>query len=103
MCLGSCESDFVDSSSGVSTVALVAFWIQAGTSKEKMYCVVAWLFLVDLGGHGDDPWMSTIRVLMLVGAVCFTPIRKLGAAEMTATVQTVTLPSNRATNSALPS
>ena len=88
---------------GFLLVALAAFWIQAGTSKEKMYCVVAWLFLVDPGGHGDDPWMSTVRALMLIGAVCFTPIRELEADESAATDQTVTTPSNRATNSALPS
>jgi hypothetical protein len=88
---------------GFLLVALVAFWIQATNNKAKIYCVVAWLFLVDPGGHGDDPWMSTVRALMLIGAVCFTPIRELEADESAATDQTVTTPSNRATNSALPS
>jgi hypothetical protein len=47
--------------------------------------------------------MSTVRALMLIGAVCYTPIRKLGTVEPTANDQTVTTPSSRATNSALPS
>ena len=88
---------------GFLLVALVAFWIQATTNRAKILCLVAWLVLVDPGGHGDDPWMSTVRALMLIGAVCFTPIRKLGTVEPTANNQTVTTPSSRATNSTLPS
>ena len=88
---------------GFLLVALVAFWIQAATNRAKIVCLVAWLVLVDPGGHGDDPWMSTVRALMLIGAVCFTPIRKLGTVEPTANNQTVTTPSSRATNSTLPS
>ncbi len=88
---------------GFLLVALVAFWIQASTTKAKVFCVVAWLVLVDPGGHGDDPWMSTVRTLMLIGAVCFTPIRSTGDVESTGEDQTATTPSNRATNSALPS
>ena len=88
---------------GFLLVALVAFWIQATTNRAKILCLVAWLVLVDPGGHGDDPWMSTVRALMLIGAVCYTPIRKLGTVEPTANNQTVTTPSSRATNSTLPS
>ena len=88
---------------GFLLVALVAFWIHATNNKAKIYCVVAWLVLVDPGGHGDSPWMSTVRTLMLIGAVCFTPIRELQAGDSAATDQTVTTPSNRATNSTLPS
>ena len=88
---------------GFLLVALVAFWIQATTNRAKILCLVAWLVLVDPGGHGDDPWMSTVRALMLIGAVCCTPIRKLGTVEQTENNQTVTTPSSRATNSTLPS
>jgi len=88
---------------GFLLVALVAFWIQATTNRAKIVCLVAWLVLVDPGGHGDDPWMSTVRALMLIGAVCYTPIRKLRTVEPTANNQTVTTPSSRATNSTLPS
>ncbi len=88
---------------GFLLVALVAFWIQATTNRAKIFCLIAWLVLVDPGGHGDDPWMSTVRALMLIGAVCYTPIRKLGTVEPTANDQTVTTPSSRATNSTLPS
>ena len=88
---------------GFLLVALVAFWIQATTNRAKILCLVAWLVLVDPGGHGDDPWMSTVRALMLIGAVCYTPIRKLKTVEPTANNQTVTTPSSRATNSTLPS
>ena len=88
---------------GFLLVALVAFWIQATTNRAKIVCLLAWLVLVDPGGHGDDPWMSTVRALMLIGAVCYTPIRKLGTVEPTANNQTVTTPSSRATNSTLPS
>jgi alpha-1,2-mannosyltransferase len=88
---------------GFLLVALVAFWIQAATNRAKIFCLIAWLVLVDPGGHGDDPWMSTVRALMLIGAVCYTPIRKLGTVEPTANNQTVTTPSSRATNSTLPS
>jgi alpha-1,2-mannosyltransferase len=88
---------------GFLLVALVAFWIQATTRNAKIYCLVAWLILVDPGGHGDEPWMSTLRTLMLIGAVCFTPIRQLRNDEADLSVQTVTTPSSRETNSALPS
>ena len=88
---------------GFLLVALVAFWIQAKTSRAKIYCLVAWLVLVDPGGHGDDSWMSTVRAVMLFGAVCFTPIRSTDTAVSAANDQTVTTPSNRDTNSALPS
>jgi alpha-1,2-mannosyltransferase len=88
---------------GFLLVALVAFWIQATSNKAKIYCVVASLFLVDPGGHGDSHWMSTVRTLMLIGAVCFTPIRPPDANDSNDNYQTVTTPSNRATNSALPS
>jgi len=88
---------------GFLLVALVAFWIQATSNKAKIFCVIGWLFLVDPGGHGDSHWMSTVRTLMLIGAVCFTPIRSPGGDDSPANDQTVTTPSNRATNSALPS
>lgn len=88
---------------GFLLVALVAFWIQATTRKAKIYCVAAWLILVDPGGQGDEPWMSTVRALMLIGAVCFTPTRQRGNVESVGNYQTVTTPSNRETNSALPS
>ena len=88
---------------GFLLVALVAFWIQATTRTAKMYCVVAWLILVDPGGHGDDPWMSTVRALMLIAAVCFTPIRRRDTVELATSDQTATTPSNRETNSTLPS
>lgn len=60
---------------GFLLVALAAFVIQAKTTRAKALCVVAWLVLVDPGGHGDDPVYSSVRVLLVVGAICFTPIR----------------------------
>jgi hypothetical protein len=47
--------------------------------------------------------MSTVRTLMLIGAVYFTPIRPPSTNDSNDNNQTATTPSNRETNSALPS
>jgi hypothetical protein len=88
---------------GFLLVALVAFVLQAKTFKAKAACAIAWLILVDPSGHGDEPWLSTVRALMVVGAVCFTPIRSTDNAKQLGTDQTETTPSNLDTNSVLPS
>ncbi|CAB4606155.1 unannotated protein [freshwater metagenome] len=88
---------------GFLLVALVAFVLQAKTTRAKVLCVVAYLFLVDPGGHGDEPLLSTVRAFLVFGAVCFTPIRSADNSEPIQTNQTETTPSNRETNSALPS
>ena len=88
---------------GFLLVALVAFVVQATTFKAKALCAIAWLILVDPAGHGDEPWLSTVRALMVIGAVCFTPIRSPEIAKQLDNDQTETTPSNLETNSALPS
>jgi len=88
---------------GFLLVALAAFVIHAQTTRSKILCAIAWLVLVDPGSQGDDPWLSTIRGLMAIGAICFTPIRSLGGDQEQASDQTETTPSKRETNSALPS
>ena len=95
---------------GFLLVALAAFVVSSKNRTQRVLCFVVWLVLVDPGGHGDDPAMSTLRALLLIGAVCFTPIRQLEAAfdaetapSFTKQDQTETTPSSRATNSALPS
>lgn len=87
---------------GFLLVALAAFALQAKTTRSKVLCAVAWLVLVDPGGHGDDPLMSSVRGLMVVAAIAFTPIRG-GMATEDDQIQTVTAPKRRETNSALPS
>jgi alpha-1,2-mannosyltransferase len=88
---------------GFLLVALVAFVLQAKTLKAKTLCAIAWLILVDPAGHGDEPWLSTVRALMVIGAVCFTPIRSAVGTKQLDDDQTETTPSNLETNSALPS
>jgi len=88
---------------GFLLVALAAFVVQAKTLNGKVLCTIAWLVIVDPSGHGDEPWLSTIRALMVVGAVCFTPIRSTGDTKQLEPDQTETTPSNLDTNSALPS
>jgi len=88
---------------GFLLVALVAFVLQAKTFKAKAACAIAWLILVDPSGHGDEPWLSTVRALMVIGAVCFTPIRSTDNAKQLGPDQTETTPSNLDTNSVLPS
>ena len=88
---------------GFLLVALAAFAIQARTTRAKMLCIVVWIFLVDPAGHGDEPIRSTIRALLVIGAVCFTPIRPSEAQEGAEENQTETTPRTRDTNSILPS
>jgi hypothetical protein len=88
---------------GFLLVALAAFVVQAKTFKAKALCAIAWLILVDPSGHGDEPWLSTVRSLMVIGAVCLTPIRSTGEIKDLDNGQTETTPSNLDTNSALPS
>ena len=88
---------------GFLLVALVAFVVQATTFKAKALCAIAWLILVDPAGHGDEPWLSTVRALMVIGAVCCTPIRSPETVKQLDNNQTETTPSNLETNSALPS
>ena len=88
---------------GFLLVALAAFVLQARTTQAKVLCAVAWLVLVDPGGHGDDPLMSTLRGILVIAAIAFTPIRKSGIGPTPDRSQTETTPNSRATNSALPS
>ena len=87
---------------GFLLVALAAFSLQAKTIQAKALCALAWLMLVDPGGHGDEPLMSSLRGLMVIGAIAFTPIRQqsVNADEQP---QAATTPRRRETNSALPS
>lgn len=87
---------------GFLLVALVAFAIAARTTKEKVFCVLVYLFLVDPSGHGDDAVFSSIRALLVVGAVLFTPIRDCTSGQGEELAQTETTPSSRETNSSLP-
>ena len=86
---------------GFLLVALAAFVVTATSTKEKVLCALAWLILVDPAGHGDEPLLSTVRGLLVIGAVCFTPIRLMTTSP--SDDQAATTPSNRETNSALPS
>ena len=88
---------------GFLLVALFAFVLQARTSRAKLLCALAYLVLVDPGGHGDEPIQSTIRGLLVLGAICFTPIRNKLSVAPNESHQTETTPSSRETNSALPS
>jgi len=93
---------------GFLLVALFAFALGARTKFHKVMCIVGWLFLIDPGGQGDSPAMSTLRTLLVLGAVCFTPIRERHAKALTTDNKreadhTETTLSTRSTNSALPS
>ena len=88
---------------GFLLVALAAFILQAKTHIAKVLCAVVWLFLVDPAGHGDEPFQSTIRALLVICAVCFTPIRPAKTATGPSADQTETTSRTRDTNSMLPS
>ena len=88
---------------GFLLAALVAFALQAKTPRSRLLCAGAWLFLIDPAGHGDDAIFSTIRALLIVGAVCFTPIRPAETAAGPSGDQTETTPRTSDTNSILPS
>ena len=88
---------------GFLLVALAAFVLQAKTNLAKVLCAVAWLFLVDPAGHGDEPLQSTIRAFLVIGAICFTPIRPAKTATGPSEDQTATTSRTRDTNSMLPS
>jgi len=88
---------------GFLLVALSACVLQAKTTRVKVLCAVVWLFLVDPAGHGDEPIRSTIRALLVIGAVCFTPIRPAVGSLETSKDQTETASRTRDTNSMLPS
>lgn len=88
---------------GFLLVALAAFVLQAKSNRAKVLCVVVWLFLVDPAGHGDEPLQSTIRALLVIGAVCFTPMRAAETATGPSDDQTATASRTRDTNSMLPS
>ena len=77
---------------GFLLVALVAFALQAKTTRSRLLCAGVWLFLIDPAGHGDDAIFSTIRALLIVGAVCFTPIRAAEAPVEASADQTETTP-----------
>lgn len=87
---------------GFLLVALAAFALQAKTTRSRLLCAGVWLFLIDPAGHGDDAIFSTIRALLVVGAVCFTPIRAAEALVEASVGQTETTPRTRETNSMLP-
>lgn len=95
---------------GFLLVALAAFVVSSANTTQRILCFLVWLVLIDPGGHGDDPLMSTLRALLLIGAVFFTPIRdgavlpeeeRQDLSEVQG--QTATTPRTRATKSALPS
>ncbi len=88
---------------GFLLVALAAFVIQARTVRAKVLCAVVGLFLIDPAGHGDEPIRSTIRALLVIGAVCFTPIRAAEVPTEASDGQTETASRTRDTNSMLPS
>jgi alpha-1,2-mannosyltransferase len=95
---------------GFLLVALTAFVVSSKNRTQRVLCFVIWLVLIDPGGHGDDPLMSTLRGLLLIGAVCLTPIRYVDALPYSERSipsegqnQTATTPRTRATKSALPS
>ncbi|MEJ6739847.1 MAG: glycosyltransferase 87 family protein [Actinomycetota bacterium] len=87
---------------GFLLVALAAFALQAKTTRSRLLCAGVWLFLIDPAGHGDDAIFSTIRALLVVGAVCFTPIRAAEALVEASVGQPETTPRTRETNSMLP-
>ena len=80
---------------GFLLVALAAFALQAKTTRSRLLCAGVWLFLIDPAGHGDDAIFSTIRALLIVGAVCFTPIRAAEAPVEASADQTETTPRSR--------
>jgi len=89
---------------GFLLLALAVFVTITRSTKGKVACVFGFLLLVDPGGHGDEVFSSTLRAVLIIGAVLFTPIvenRSLNAD--TAEAQETTTPSNRSTNSRLPS
>ena len=88
---------------GFLLVALAAFALHSKTTRSQLLCAGVWLFLLDPAGHGDDAISSTIRTLLVVGAVCFTPIRDAQAPVEDSAGQTETTPRTRETNSTLPS
>ncbi|CAB4781202.1 MAG: DUF2029 domain-containing protein [Actinobacteria bacterium] len=88
---------------GFLLVALAAFVLQAKSNRAKVLCVVVWLFLVDPAGHGDETLQSTIRAFLVIGAICFTPIRLAKTATGPSEDQTETTSRTRDTNSMLPS
>ena len=88
---------------GFLLVALAAFALHAKTTRSRLLCAGVWLFLIDPAGHGDDAIFSTIRALLIVGAVCFTPIRAAQAPVEDSAGQTETTPRTRKTNSRLAS
>lgn len=86
---------------GFLLVALAAFALHAKTTRSRLLCAGVWLFLIDPAGHGDDAIFSTIRALLIVGAVCFTPIHAAQAQVEDSAGQTETTPRTRKTNSIL--
>ncbi len=95
---------------GFLLVALAAFFVSAPDRRTRILCLIAWLVLVEPGGHGESAVMSTVRALLLVGAVCCTPIRSQGSTidsdgdpERERSDQTETTLNTRPTKSALPS
>ncbi len=80
---------------GFLLVALAAFALHATTNRSQLLCAGVWLFLLDPAGHGDDAIFSTIRALLVVGAVCFTPIRNAQPPVQASARQTETTPRSR--------
>jgi alpha-1,2-mannosyltransferase len=60
---------------GFLLIALAAFVMSTRSTWARAACAVAWLVLVDPGGHGDEAWLSTVRGLMAFVAIVFVPIR----------------------------
>lgn len=85
---------------GFLLVALSAFVVSAKNRSTTVMCVLVWIFLVDPGGHGDNALFSTIRMILAIGAVIATPIRR---PPPSVDVQAVTTASNLETKSELPS
>lgn len=59
---------------GFLVVALAAFVTIADSTRARALCAIGFLLLVDPGGHGDEAWISSIRAVLVVAAVLFTPI-----------------------------
>ena len=59
---------------GFLLVALAACVTIARSTTAKILCILAFIALVDPGGHGDEAWLSTARALLVVVAVVGTPI-----------------------------
>lgn len=61
---------------GWLVLALLPFVLAARSTRDRVLCAAGYVLLVAPMGHGDEPWLSSLRAVLLVAAVALVPISR---------------------------